>query len=50
MKQPHSDYFLYRVYNFDPVTNSADFFILENNVLEQLLLRELNYEAFIKIG
>jgi hypothetical protein len=48
MKQPMADYFLYRLYNYDPLTNSADFYILQQNVLEQLILRELNFEAFIK--
>ncbi len=48
MKQPKADYFLYRLYNYDPLTNSADFYILQQKVLEQLILRELSFEAFIK--
>jgi hypothetical protein len=48
MKQPKAAYFLYRLYNYDPQTNSANFFILDQQVLNKLLLREVGYEAFIK--
>lgn len=47
MKVAKDCYCLYRLYNFDPLNNSADFFLIEKDVIHRLLFRELTYEAFI---
>ena len=45
----HADnYYLYRVYEFNEATNSANFYILEGDISKQLNLVPQNYRAKIK--
>lgn len=41
-------YCLYRLFNYDNQSNTADFFVLEGNILGKILLSEESYKVYIK--
>lgn len=43
-----NNYCLYRLYNYDHQTNTADYFVLEGNILDKVLLSEETYKVYIK--
>ena len=45
-EQNNESYLIYRLYNYDEETNTADFFVI--NALEELLLRPTTYKVYLK--
>ena len=45
-EQNSESYLIYRLYNYDEETNTADFFVI--NALEELLLRPTIYKVYLK--
>ncbi|MEX2484560.1 MAG: DUF3883 domain-containing protein [Brumimicrobium sp.] len=45
-EQNSESYLIYRLYNYDEETNTADFFVI--NALEELLLRPTTYKVYLK--
>lgn len=48
MEQNVGKYHIYRIYNFDPTTNSGDYYVLSGDVSQQLLLQPTQYHVHIK--
>ena len=48
MKNNTGNYFLYRLYNFDPDKNTADCYILQGNFEDHILLQPTTFEVYIK--
>lgn len=48
MRERKSNYSLYRIYNFDEENNSGEFFELQGNIEERIIMQPIQFEVVIK--